>query len=774
MIRTAFLSIGIPIMMAGLNYIVASLLVGMFPGAFGDAAYYIRAIPGITGILLIPGLILLGSGALSLAVFLIISAAWKNRPLAIPAGKSMRVWRTTGIIANCVLLVALSAFVLLCYLDAGKASAFGARIPEMYDGPTKIEVFHHKYRDDIAVIDQDAYSFVEREGSIIVTIHHPNDDIRKLSVGETFVFEPSSQNPEGLAGNIVGIVDGGDSIVISARLPEALDEIFDELEIVGDINLLADAVEIKIDEELAGVDGIEFARNPTRLFEANFTDANVGGMTLNGRLTMFTPRLNMSLGLRGVNHLVVTMAAETNINASSQLDVDKVISLFTIPVSFYYVSIDVPVGLRIKANGQGFLEFDCRVDAQFGIRNNKASAQVNVTKLAFNYHYSAKVELTVNVQAKARVLYVPTYAIQGDFGMGARTDSEMQKMCPKKNCVVIGLYHVRQISSLDWGALGWIPALQFNVNLVSDGITNYRYLSNGRWSNNCPHGGDAPTADVPSAHPPQFDDFSHLGSPVTLEEAQRTSGLYIKDGDGFILIKSQWSMESGGWSTYHLVSDVAMAIRGMNPGSTSASVLLPILFDADYSIPKVPNNAQFVIIGITDVAIYEVYDDGWTIPVGLSLWDESIRNPGGWWSSPANSLLSYRSGSGMISWEDQKFEEINGEAPTNYVSRMLYTGYRFNLASTNGILPAAFNEQFTFSWMEGTNWREATYTADKRFYLLPIDEGVAIRANYEIVETREGYFEVEFLTPPLGYCCTGGRVGAGPGGFNNIIEFVAS
>jgi hypothetical protein len=211
----------------------------------------------------------------------------------------------------------------------------------------------------------------------------------------------------------------------------------------------------------------------------------------------------------------------------------------------------------------------------------------------------------------------------------------------------------------------------------------------------------------------------------------------------------------------------------MEPGSTSASVLLPILFDADFEIPKIPNNAQFVIIGITNVAIYEVYDNGWTIPVGLALWDGTIPNPGGWWSSPYSELLRYRAGTGMIAWENQIFEEINGRAPTHFVRRMLYTGYQYNLASTHGILPAAQNEQFTFSWMAGTNWTEATFIADKRFYLLPLCGYLGIRANYEVVETRAGYFEVVFLTPPIGFYGTGNTRSTSWSGFNNIVEFVA-
>jgi hypothetical protein len=99
---------------------------------------------------------------------------------------------------------------------------------------------------------------------------------------------------------------------------------------------------------------------------------------------------------------------------------------------------------------------------------------------------------------------------------------------------------------------------------------------------------------------------------------------------------------------------------------------------------------------------------------------------------------------------------------------MIYTGHRFLVASSHGILSASRDEEFTFSWMSGTNWVERTFTADKRFCLLPVSGGT--RANYEILETRNGYFEVVFLTPPVGHYAT---IGQGKSSFERIVEFIA-
>jgi hypothetical protein len=266
---------------------------------------------------------------------------------------------------------------------------------------------------------------------------------------------------------------------------------------------------------------------------------------------------------------------------------------------------------------------------------------------------------------------------------------------------------------------------------------------------------------------------SYLGKPITLEEAQKTPGLYIKDGDMFIFVKPQWeySIYDSHRFTSRALGEEILSIKGIDHDCTSASVVFPILCDDSYIMPRLLNNTKLALVGITHLAIYEVVDTGWTIPVGLALWDETRNNAGGWWSNAQNKLLEYgwHNAGLFTSYYDQVFEEINGVAPTNYVSRMIYTGYRFNLASTHGILSATQGEDFTFAWMDGTTWVESTYTADKRFFLLPVDDSVATQANYEIVETQNGYFEVRFLTPPDGYYA----IGTYRSSFNKIVEFVS-
>ncbi|MDR2600595.1 MAG: hypothetical protein LBC73_10025, partial [Oscillospiraceae bacterium] len=339
-----------------------------------------------------------------------------------------------------------------------------------------------------------------------------------------------------------------------------------------------------------------------------------------------------------------------------------------------------------------------------------------------------------------------------------------------------GLYNVRRINSLNWGILGGVQALSFNENLVSDNITNYRYLINSSWYDRCIHDENYQPVDSGedniSDNTAQNGTTSYLGEPVTLEEAKRTPGLYIKTNDGFIHVEPQWeyNMSQGYMSTQTISSVVAMNARGIIRGSGSASVFLPFLFNADFEIPKLPNNFQYVIIGITDIAIYEPAHTGWTIPMGLAFWDATRENLGGWWwISEQNKLLKHGWYINSGSTYDQEFIEVNGEAPTNYVHRMIYTGYYYLLSATHGILNASQNEKFTFSWMSGTDWVEVSYIADKRFFTLPTADRYGIQANYYVSETRNGYFEVIFITPPVGYY----GIGHYAGNYDMVVEFVS-
>ncbi|MDR2599379.1 MAG: hypothetical protein LBC73_03790, partial [Oscillospiraceae bacterium] len=325
-----------------------------------------------------------------------------------------------------------------------------------------------------------------------------------------------------------------------------------------------------------------------------------------------------------------------------------------------------------------------------------------------------------------------------------------------------GLYNVRRINSLNWGILGGVQALSFNENLVSDNITNYRYLLNSSWYDRCIHDENYQPIDDTTdqqADGSTRDGTSYLGEPVTLEEAKRTPGLYIKTNDGFI----------------HVEPRGVSFVRGIESGNASASDFLPLLYDADFEITKIVNTEQLVLIGITDIAIYEPVHTGWTIPVGLILRDEVTYMFGSTLPPKSELLLGRYNALDRVS---QPFLEINGENPTNYVHRMIYTGFGNVLGYYHGILSARYNEEFVFGWMWWTDWVEETYIADKRFFTLPVLDSNGIRANYNVAETRDGYFEIIFFTPPVGYYGIGRTAHFGIHGprterWDMIVEFVS-
>ncbi|MDR0248838.1 MAG: DUF6273 domain-containing protein [Oscillospiraceae bacterium] len=119
-IRYACLSASIPPIAVGLVFMVGALLAGPAARLLGDAALYVRMVPGAPRLLLLPGFISFGAGIILLAAFFIIKIAVK-RPPAPPSEKATKAWRIGGLTANILLLISLLAFVGLCYLSVGDA-----------------------------------------------------------------------------------------------------------------------------------------------------------------------------------------------------------------------------------------------------------------------------------------------------------------------------------------------------------------------------------------------------------------------------------------------------------------------------------------------------------------------------------------------------------------------------------------------------------------------------------------------------------------------------
>jgi hypothetical protein len=117
-IRNALLVCSIPLMSAGLLFILAGLLAGPFSGLLRNSGVYnlLQMASGVAAMLLIPGLICLFIGLLSLAGMIVIRKL-AERHVFKPSKDFTKAWRLTAIIVNITVPVLCAAFSLLLYAN---------------------------------------------------------------------------------------------------------------------------------------------------------------------------------------------------------------------------------------------------------------------------------------------------------------------------------------------------------------------------------------------------------------------------------------------------------------------------------------------------------------------------------------------------------------------------------------------------------------------------------------------------------------------------------
>lgn len=354
------------------------------------------------------------------------------------------------------------------------------------------EVLHYVYRSDVINFDHPImYSYIENGDTVIITVYNPDNAMRALSIADTFVLGPTTQNPFGISGHVVSIIEQETNLIITASIPESLDEIFYEFEFVGEIDVLSeDIVVADSTGEYHPGDFTEVTRNRTSMINWNFNRTHAG-INVRGNVRVDTPRVRARLSLRGVDELVLIMGASVSAHASSSGNVNHVFPIGSLRVSpVWPVRIDIPVGIRVDASGNVSLDFSARADAEFGIRRNQAFGRTSLT-YDFDFDFYGRVALSLNIQARAIILGIfrnhNVYGIEGDFGKGLEASSALQARCATNQCLVVRLFHVRRIRSLNgWGALGGLGALRFDTNLPSPS-DSFRFISGGRWLRFCPH-----------------------------------------------------------------------------------------------------------------------------------------------------------------------------------------------------------------------------------------------------------------------------------------------
>jgi len=352
------------------------------------------------------------------------------------------------------------------------------------------ESLHYIYRNNVTVVNQPPlYSFAEANGTFIITVYNPNNDIRQLAIGETFVLEPTASNPDGIAGHIIFIAEQGSNMIITASIPESLEDIFEEFELAANLDILALADEIILGEDLIGVEGIEIIRNPTSRVYVRAVNANIAGITINGALSLYRPTLHVSINRFNVEYFVIRTGAEVDFTASAQVQLDRVFTLMTVPIWISGVRVDVAFGLRFTVDGHFHLEVTYSIDAEFGYRDGGFVAQIT-PGLDYNFEFEARAAVSRNIQARASVLSIPIYGVEGNFGRGVQANNAMQDICPNSLCFVMQTFRVRTVGSLDWGLLGRVSAFQFFDDLESSVPAAFRFRHGGNWYDACPHGGN--------------------------------------------------------------------------------------------------------------------------------------------------------------------------------------------------------------------------------------------------------------------------------------------
>jgi len=379
------------------------------------------------------------------------------------------------------------------------------------------------------------------------------------------------------------------------------------------------------------------------------------------------------------------------------------------------------------------------------------TSTINVTVNGQTVNFSGQRPTLVD----GRVL-VPVREVFETLGFTVQWVSEVQQVsltrATDRVTIVLGeaLFETSIAGNISWHLLD-VPAQVISgstmlpIRAVVESV-GYSLTWNSETSTVSIFSSSGPATQQPSAPTPpvvpQQPAISGLGTSLTLSEAERNPGLFIKDGDRFIRIPDQWGNVTGGANQHRQNSwnNVFTAFR-------RNSNMQAVIFPSNFTVPRIPSDAQLVLIGVTNINIYEPFHSGWTIAYGVSLGADS-----------QGITIQYHDASNR--WVS--YETINGQAPANFSNRMVHTRLSWPHQKNHGILTGTQGESFTFGGIEwvGTtaNVLETTHRAEHRFFTMRSHDTASnrmVEANYEIVRTMNGYFEINFITPPSGYLLLG-------------------
>jgi len=375
------------------------------------------------------------------------------------------------------------------------------------------DVIHIEYTPMISPMGAHMLSIDEATDDMKFTLWLPNAAVQGLTVDDIFIIEPSPANPDGIVGKIISIERDGEYSLVTASVPESLDEIFYDFEFIGEIDLLSEDIAFDItpaywsyySDHLPEEDGYipiipafggftPNVRETSRYISANIANGNWHGIIINCELRMYLPRLHVDISVRDNRaDLFVTTTAQLAFSASLS-GIDTIIPLFVFTVRpVTGVRVDIPVGIRVTANGGASIEIIGQLDVSFGVMDGSPTARAGIT---YNFEFShlyARATVSLNIQARASLFGVGVYGIQGDFGRAIQASRTLQQRCHARMCFVVEASHVRRISSLNWGTMGNIQLLRFEHDFARNLQSTFWYRSSGRWHRTCPHQIPTPT-----------------------------------------------------------------------------------------------------------------------------------------------------------------------------------------------------------------------------------------------------------------------------------------
>lgn len=363
-----------------------------------------------------------------------------------------------------------------------------------------------EYHTHIQVIETPPYySYTESDGYFTIIVYLADTYILALAPGDTFVFEATAENPGGISGHITDVYHVVGGLVITARKPLVLSEIFIQYEYSVAFDLLnenadillplhRDFVYIPDNAAIAFSSGAEITQATADSVRVTFNNQTIDGFFLDGEITVYRPRVYASLALTHVEYLKTAAEARfDNLTVAvpdrgffgdaayiAELSTELFIELFTVRSEYSGVWVEFTVWLNVRSDGEFSLEITADFDACFGIRGGRVSARTGIG-YAFEYaHYYTRSEVALGMQTRARVLGIPIYGIHGEFGRGFTATDTLQAQCHAGACFIVGIFDVRQVHSLTgWGALRNSAALRFNEDLAYDGLYDTWYIYRG-------------------------------------------------------------------------------------------------------------------------------------------------------------------------------------------------------------------------------------------------------------------------------------------------------